>query len=449
MATSAARGDLVAAALGALAALVLWLALAAPFAMGLLHPWPVPPPASDAAPPAAAARRDDARPTVTAAILLSAAGTEITDFLAPYAILAASGAFTVHAVAPARDVVPLNGGLGVIPELTFDELDALHPRGVDVVVLPNVLDPESAVLRDWVRGQAARGARVASICEGARLLAGTGLLDGRAATSHWAALGALRDAHPEVRWRDDRRWVEDGPFLTSAGVTAAIDASLQLVVRAAGESVAARTAAALHLPPPGDAASAPTRFTARDALSAFLDAAFRWPKRRVVVPLADGVDELPLAALLDAWPRTLAASTASVSPGRRAVRSRYGLVLVPLLDAADARAGEHVVAPVAGGAPPFDATLLAIASELGGAPATLAARLLELPAGHLGLEAHPTPRAAQLASLAALLAAGALAGIVVRRGWARRRARSGRAATGSSSPGHDAAHAGPGRAPHA
>ena len=410
--TSSRAGAVVAAALGAVAALFTWLAIAAPLAMGLVHPWPV-----DAPGDAPASTERDPAPSAAgrkvAAILLSQAGTEITDFLAPYAILSESGAFDVIAVAPTRDVAPLNGGLGIVPDATLDELDARHPGGADVVVLPNVMDPDSPVLREWVRRQAAHGARVASICEGARLLAATQLLDGREATSHWAALGSLRDAHPAVRWRDDRRWVEDGPFLTSAGVTAAIDASLRIVAREADAQVAARTAAALRLPPPRDPVSPPTRFATRDGITALLEAGFRWPKRRVLVSLDDRVDELPLAAVLDAWPRTFAARTASVAPGRRTVRSRHGLTLVPMRDAAAAEG--DVLVPRATDAPAFDTALLDIAGTLGGAPATLAAVQLELPVAHLRLDEHATPVARPLAALVALLAVGGAAGLAVRR----------------------------------
>lgn len=419
------RGVVLAATLGIVATTVVWIGATVPLALGLVHPWPVAAPPS--APPAPILAPADGRPT--AAILLSQAGTEITDFLVPHAILAASGAFTVYAVAPTRDVVPLNGGLGVLPDLTLDELDARHPDGVDVVVVPNVLDPDSTVLRDWIRRQAARGARIASICEGARLLAATGLLDGHDATSHWAALGALRDAHPAVRWHDDRRWVESGSFLTSAGVTAAIDASLQLVARTTSSAVAAQVARELGLPPPRDPARPAPRVTAGDVVTGVLDASFRWPKERVYVPLADGVDEIPLAAILDAWPRTLAARAASVAPGRRAVRSRHGLVLVPLLDASTVRDGDLVVAPVASDLPAFDATLLAIARRLGGRPAALAALQLELPADHLHLDAATAPRARAVALFLVVTGAGAALGVGIRAAWRRRRARS---ATGTS-----------------
>jgi len=430
MSLSPRAGAVLAALAGSLLALVAWLAVCAPPAMGLLHPRPVAPPA---AAPSPAHATEPAAPDATrrpvAAILLSQAGTEVTDFLAPYAILAASGTFTVHAVAPTMAPAPTNGGLGILPELTLDALDSRHPRGVDVVVLPNVLDPESSVLRAWVREQAARGATVVSICEGARLLAGSGLLDGREATTHFAAVGALRAAYPHVRWRDDRRWVEDGAFLTSAGVTAAIDASLRIVERFGGAEVARSTASALALPPPRAASAAAPTLGVVDVAVGLLQGAFAWPKRHLPVPLADGIDEIALAAVLDAYPRTFAARTDSTTPGRGAVRSRHGLALVPSLAAPVASVGEpDPAAALAAGEhdamPAFDRVLRAIADDLGGPTAALVAVQLEYPAAHLDLRARPAKLGGLVLRCALLLGTGALLGLGVRARWRRRRSRA-------------------------
>ncbi|MCW5891421.1 MAG: DJ-1/PfpI family protein [bacterium] len=416
MGTPSRIGAVLAALLGSLLTGAAWLAVTAPLALGLLHPRPIAPSPASVATPTPETVPLDGRPV--AAVLLSQAGTEVTDFLAPYAVLAASGAFTVHAVAPATDPAPTNGGLGIVPALTFAALDARYPRGVDVVVIPNVLDPESPVLRDWVLGQAARGALVVSICEGARLLAETGLLDGREATSHFAALGALRAAHPAVRWRDDRRWVEDGPLLTSAGVTAAIDASLRIVERRAGAEVAERTAAALALSPPRDPVAAGPALSAGDVAIALLQGAFAWPKRRIAVPLADGVDEMRLAATLDAWPRTFAAWTDTTTRDRRPVRSRHDLTLLPSSAPSD---DDPPHLADAGVGSPFDHVLTAIAHQLGGRTARLVAVQLEYPAAGLALATRPTPVAALALRALLLVAAGAAAGLGARAVWRRRR----------------------------
>ncbi len=417
MPTSSRRGALLAALLGILVTTAAWLAIATPLSLGLMHPWPVPAPAAT---PAAAARVPDrARPA--AAVLLSQAGTEVTDFLAPYAILAASGAFDVWAVAPDLAVAPLNGGIGVLPERTLDDFDAEHPHGAAVVVLPNVLDPENPRLIEWVRRQHARGAVVASICEGARLLAATDLLDDREATTHFAALGALRDAHPAARWRDDRRWVEDGAFVSSAGVTAALDASLHLVARLADRDAAVRTAEALGLVFVEDPGTPPFALTGSDLAIAVANGALVWPKQRVRIALTDGVDELALAAALDAYPRTFAATSASVAPGRASVRSRHGLALVPAEDEAEVRKSDVLLRPAPAAQQPFDAVLVAIAERFGGRAAELVARQLQYPAAHLALTSIATPVAGYVARLAVLLALGAASGLAIRRLWTRRR----------------------------
>ena len=80
-----------------------------------------------------------------------------------------------------------------------------------------------------VRRLAARATRIASICTGAFLLAGAGLLDGRRATTHWARARELQDSFPAVSVDADRIYVVDGPLWTSAGITAGIDLALALI----------------------------------------------------------------------------------------------------------------------------------------------------------------------------------------------------------------------------
>lgn len=75
----------------------------------------------------------------------------------------------------------------------------------------------------------ARARRIASVCTGAFLLAGTGFLDGRRATTHWRYARELQQRRPAVRVEPDMIYVADGPFWTSAGVTAGIDLALALI----------------------------------------------------------------------------------------------------------------------------------------------------------------------------------------------------------------------------
>ncbi|MBB4661274.1 GlxA family transcriptional regulator [Conexibacter arvalis] len=97
----------------------------------------------------------------------------------------------------------------------------------------------------WLRETAPRAGRVLSVCTGAYLLAAAGLLDGRRATTHWAHWRRLAERHPQVDVDPEPIWVRDGDVMTSAGVTAGIDASLALVEEDVGREVA--LAIARHL----------------------------------------------------------------------------------------------------------------------------------------------------------------------------------------------------------
>ena len=94
----------------------------------------------------------------------------------------------------------------------------------------------------FLREAAAGVPRVASVCTGAFLLAATGLLDGRQATTHWRLAASLARNYPRVKVSPDRIFVRDGRIWTSAGITAGIDLALALIAEDLGEAVAKRTA---------------------------------------------------------------------------------------------------------------------------------------------------------------------------------------------------------------
>lgn len=117
--------------------------------------------------------------------------------------------------------------LGDAPTFSYAAL-----ADVDLVIVPStdhldgVLDP---ALLDALRTAYERGARIASLCTGAFVLAAAGLLDGREAATHWMHVDELERLHPAVRARADVLFVDDGQILTSAGKTAALDLCLHLV----------------------------------------------------------------------------------------------------------------------------------------------------------------------------------------------------------------------------
>jgi len=126
--------------------------------------------------------------------------------------------------------------------------------GADTVIVPGYYplhDPSPPVLTA-LRSAAERGARIASICIGAFALAATGLLDGRAATTHWQEADHFRARFPAVRLDPDVLYIDEGRLLTSAGLSAGIDLCLYLVGldygAAAAAEVARRMVVAIHRP---------------------------------------------------------------------------------------------------------------------------------------------------------------------------------------------------------
>jgi len=136
--------------------------------------------------------------------------------------------------------------VGLLPETSIEQVE-----NTDIIVVPaSGLDLDAQfekhrALFAWLRHWYERGAYIASICSGAAYLAEAGLLDGREATTHWAAADAYLERYPRVKWRPDVFVTEDRRVLCSGGVYAAVDLSLYLVDKFCGHEVAVQTAKAL------------------------------------------------------------------------------------------------------------------------------------------------------------------------------------------------------------
>ncbi|MEU8658651.1 GlxA family transcriptional regulator [Actinoplanes philippinensis] len=115
----------------------------------------------------------------------------------------------------------------------------------DTIILPGCADTGVAVpleVVDHLRKAAAGGARLASVCTGAFVLAATRLLDGLRATTHWLATAELAARFPQIDVDPDVLYVDNGQFLTSAGAAAGLDLCLHLIRRDHGSAVAADAA---------------------------------------------------------------------------------------------------------------------------------------------------------------------------------------------------------------
>jgi len=122
----------------------------------------------------------------------------------------------------------------------------------DTIVIPGWHDmhgdPPAALVRR-LRNAYERGARLCSICSGVFLLAATGLLDGRRATTHWRYAGLLARRYPRVQVEADSLYVDEGRILTSAGSAAGLDMLIHVVRKDYGARIANLVARRLVIPP--------------------------------------------------------------------------------------------------------------------------------------------------------------------------------------------------------
>jgi putative intracellular protease/amidase len=302
----------------------------------------------------AAPVHDPGKPT--AVVVLGSEGANAADVLAPYEVLASTGAFNLYTVAPQRQPVPLTGGLDLVPDLSFGQLDQRLPTGPEVIVVPQLsrvpagLPPSIAPVLQWLQRQRAQGVPLlVGVCVGAEVLAKAGLIDGRAATSHWLRLIGLRRSYPAVRWTDGVRYVDDGDLITTAGVLSGVDGALRVVERLVGPAAAARAAQAVAWPAysPGEPAPIRRSRPAPADVVAVLSAGYRWDRPTMGVLLTDGVGETePASAFRPYTELSYLARPLAVTTDGRPVRSRHGLTFAPRADLSTAVPGlDRLVVP--------------------------------------------------------------------------------------------------------
>ena len=128
----------------------------------------------------------------------------------------------------------------------FDTHQQQPQRLIGLILPPNLdIDPQGGSipqLQRWVEAQHASGCIVCSVCGGAFLLAKTGLLNGRSATTHWTFSQTLADRFPEVRVDTEKLIIDDGDIITAGGLMAWVDLGLKLVDRFLGPTVMLETA---------------------------------------------------------------------------------------------------------------------------------------------------------------------------------------------------------------
>lgn len=345
------------------------------------------------------------------AVVLGTSGTVATDAMGPFEVFGRSSRFTVYTVAEKPGPAPVEGAPAILPDHTFAEVDSQPALTPDVVVVPAVTDPTGDVeqpLRDWVVRQHERGAHLLSVCAGAMVMAETGLLDGRTATSHWSRLSGLRANHPETDWVAGQRFVREGNITTTAGITSGIPGALSLINDLAGVAEARRVGQELGYPgwsPDGSTAIPVQSWSFADRPVA-LNTMLPWLRPTIAVELADGVGEIDTAGLFEVYSNSAAARAFAVSPAGM-VETSHGLRLLTLTPR-EAPGVDTVLRPGVTGPSQragFDGALEHLARTAGSDTASSAAKMIDYPTGELDLGEEAGPHRTQLLAIFAVLLA--------------------------------------------
>src|SRR6202045_1745068 len=197
--------------------------------------------AASAAPAEANSLKPPAKGDIPVAFVISE-GAVIIDFCGPWEVfrdVMVSGGdhpFRLYTVSDKTDPITAGGGMKIVPNYTF--ANAPSPK---VIVIPAQSEPSAAVL-EWIRKSTKNTDVTMSVCTGAFVLAKTGLLSGKSATTFHAAFGPFAMQFPDIHLKRGARFVEDGNLASAGGLSSGIDLALRVVERYYGRDVARKTA---------------------------------------------------------------------------------------------------------------------------------------------------------------------------------------------------------------
>jgi len=180
-------------------------------------------------------------PPIPVAFVISE-GAVVIDFCGPWEVFrdvmlpGGDHPFRLYTVSDKIAPITAGGGMKIVPDYTFANAPA--PK---VIVIPAQSEPSQAML-DWIRNATRNTDVTMSVCTGAFVLAKTGLLDGKSATTFHGAFGPFAMRFPKIELKRGARFVENGNLATAGGLSSGIDLALRVVERYYGREVAAKTA---------------------------------------------------------------------------------------------------------------------------------------------------------------------------------------------------------------
>ena len=169
-------------------------------------------------------------------------GAVVIDFCGPWEVFrdvmvpGRDHPFRLYTVSDKSSPIQAGGGMKIVPDYTF--ANAPTPK---VIVIPAQHEP-SPVMLEWIRENSKNTDLTMSVCTGAFVLAKTGLLSGKSATTFHGAFRSFAIEFPDVQLKRGARFVEDGNLATAGGLSSGIDLALRVVERYFGREVAQKTA---------------------------------------------------------------------------------------------------------------------------------------------------------------------------------------------------------------
>jgi transcriptional regulator GlxA family with amidase domain len=197
---------------------------------------------ANAASPEASPLKPPANGSIPVAFLISE-GAVIIDFCGPWEVFQDvmvpghhDQPFRLYTVSESTSPIRASGGMQILPDYTLENAPA--PK---VIVIPAQRKPSRAML-EWIRKNSKDTDVTMSVCTGAFVLAKTGLLSGKSATTFHSAFGSFAKEFPDIHLKRGARFVEDGNLATAGGLSSGIDLALRVVERYFGREVAEKTA---------------------------------------------------------------------------------------------------------------------------------------------------------------------------------------------------------------
>lgn len=172
---------------------------------------------------------------------------EVLDFAGPFEVFSLAEKdneklFKVITISENGEMIAARNGLKVQPDVSFDQSPDL-----DILIIPGGYGAEEIEIKnkkviDWIKIQSRQVQILASVCTGAFLLAESGLLDNKKATTHWMDITRMQKDYPRITVLKDRRFVDEDTVITSGGISSGIHMSFHIIKKLYGDKVVELTA---------------------------------------------------------------------------------------------------------------------------------------------------------------------------------------------------------------